>query len=146
MCEAGLSGRTCDSWYTHGVTSLFGAAGVRGRELEGEGGPSCMSFTELLRFRELAAFGAYEGTLPPCNELVSDPVLLADFVKPVYSSPKKPCSFLWNFPPALDLEPVEETVVALAIEGRRSSPSGNLIPLPGAKPGDICPRLSEESL
>jgi hypothetical protein len=49
--------RTCVSWYTHGVTSLLGAAGVLGRELEGEGGPLRMvaSFKELFLLRDEAS-------------------------------------------------------------------------------------------
>ena len=79
-------------------------------------------------------------------ELDSEPCLL-DSSSPLYSSPKNPCSFLWNLPETLDLDPVEETVVALAMEGLRSSPSlGKFIPLCGEKPGEIWPRLSLESL
>jgi hypothetical protein len=47
----------------------------------------------------------------------------------------------------LDLEPVDETVVLLAIDGLRSSPSvGKFMPFMGAKPGEIWPRSSRESL
>jgi hypothetical protein len=101
------------------------------------------SFKELFLLRDEASEA--DCALLPCMELVSEFCLLGS-LSPVYSSPKKPCSFLWNFPPALDLEPVEETVVALAIDGRRSSPSGKFMPLWGTKPGDIWPRFSLESL
>lgn len=37
------------------------------------------------------------------------------------SSPKNPCSFLWNPRLMLDFEPELLTVVALATDGRRSS-------------------------
>jgi hypothetical protein len=85
--------RTCVSWYTHGVTSLLGAAGVLGLELDGEGGPLWKEelFTELFLLRALLC--AYEEGFPPCNELASEPCLLVSF-SPLYSSPKKPCSFL----------------------------------------------------
>jgi len=46
-----------------------------------------------------------------------------------------------------DLEPEDEMVVAEAIDGRRSWPSpGKPMPYGGAKPGDIWPRFSLESL
>jgi hypothetical protein len=138
-----LGYHTAGSAYSHGATSLFGAVGVRGLELEGDGGPL---LTELFLLRGSEELDAKGGRVLPCMELVSESCLLICFFKPVYSSPKNPCSFLWNLPLELDLEPVDDTVVALAIDGRRSSPSGNDIPLPGAKPGDICPRFSEESL
>jgi hypothetical protein len=46
----------------------------------------------------------------------------------------------------LPFDPWDEMVVALAIDGRLSSPSpGKLIPPVGAHPGDTWPRLSLES-
>ena len=129
------------------MTSLLGPAGVRGLELDGEGGPLRIevSFMELFLFRCPPIPGAKVG-MPLCMELDSEFCLLLSS-SPLYSSPKKPCSFLWNLPLTLDLEPEEDTVVALAMEGRRSSPSlVKLIPFCGAKPGDIWPRLSVESL
>ena len=140
---------TCVSWNTHGVTSsLLGPGpGVLGLELDGEGGPlrSEASFMELFLFRDPLAPGAKGGKLP-CIELDSEFCRLPSFCRSLYSSPKKLCSFFWNLPPILDLEPEEDTVLALAIDGRRSSPSGKVMPLCGAKPGDTCPRLSVESL
>lgn len=124
------------------MTSLLGAAGVRGLELVGDGGPLRMSFTELFLFR---CGPVPDGRVLPCIELVSDPCLLASF-RPVYSSPKKLLSLRCILALVLDLEPVDDTVVALAMDGRRSSPSGKFIPLRGANPGDTCPRFSVESL
>jgi hypothetical protein len=84
-----------------------------------------------------------------CSELVSEFCLLypdlpeCSFGK---SSPKKPCSFFENFPLMLPFDPCDDMVVALAIDGRLSSPSpGKPIPPGGAHPGDTWPRLSLES-
>ena len=132
---------TWGSWNTHGVTSLLGAgAGLLGRELPGLGALLSLnmaSFMELFRFREPP--GAKAG-MPFCSELVSEFCLLYPY-RPdgslLMSSPKKPCSFFENLPPMLPFDPCDEMVVALAIEGRLSSPSpGKPIPPGGAHPGD----------
>ena len=139
------------SWNTQGVTSLLACgAGVLGLELVGLGGPlgDLPSFTELFLYLPFPAPGANGGS-ELCMLLVSDACLLAlpSFAMPGYSSPKNPASFLLNLPLMLFFEPVEETVVALAIEGRLSSPSPEkLMPPGGAYPGDTCPRFSLLSL
>jgi len=123
------------------VTSLLGCGpGVRGLEVDpGLGGPlrDMASFSELFLFLANAP-GANAGSTPPCTELVSDGFLLLSFAASVpYSSPKKPCSFLWNLPLKLDLDPEDETVVALAMEGLRSAlSSGKAPPFGGTKPGE----------
>jgi len=132
---------TCGSWNTHGVTSLLGAgAGLLGRELPGLGALlslSMASFMELFRFRGPPDAKA---DVPFCSELVSEFCLLYPY-RPdgslSMSSPKKPCSFFENLPPMLPFDPWDEMVVALAIDGRLSSPSpGKPIPPVGAHPGD----------
>lgn len=131
------------------MTSLLGpgAVGVLGLELVGLGGllGVALSLTEL--FLNLEAAPIPLGTGPPCIELASESCLLSLSPFPVNSSPKKPCSFFLYRPPKLDLDPCDETVVPLATEGLRSSCScENVIPSGGAKPGDIWPRFSLESL
>ena len=140
---------TCESWKIQGVTSLLApAAGVRGLELPGLGRPLSRvmaSLTELFLFRDPPP-GANAGRLPPWIELASEFCLLPSWpTGPAYSSPKNPCNFL-RYLPLMLFEPVDETVVALAIDGRRSSSFGKRIPPGGAYPGEIWLRFSFESL
>lgn len=127
------------SWKAHGVTSLEGGGtGVRGLE-PGLGGLLCSiaSFIELFLFLPETTPCPNGGKEPFCIELASE------FWRPSFPpgtsfSPKKPLSFFCMRSCTLILEPVDETVVALAMDGRLSSPSmGKHMPLPGAKPGDI---------
>ena len=131
------------------MTSLLGAgAGVLGLELDGLGGVerNTPSFTELFLLFWLPPPGAKAGRLPCDMELVSEFCPLVS-CKPVYSSPKKPPKFFRNLPLTLLFEPVDDAVVALATDGLRLSPSfGKAMPFGGAKPGDIWPRFSAESL
>jgi hypothetical protein len=122
---------------------------VRGREPTGEPGrlfrllPKVL-FTEFVRPR---------GTRCDCVSGLRGVVrLVSEFCResPGNSSPKKPWSFLWNPRLMLDLDPELLTVVALATEGRRSSPGNPIVsslPLPGrGKPGESCATFSSESL
>lgn len=140
--------RTSGSWNTHGVTSLEGCgAGVRGLE-PGLGGPlrSIASFMELFLPLPAAPPGAKGGREPFCIELASEFCRLS-FPTGTSFSPKNPRSFFCIRSWTLAFEPVDETVVALAIDGLLSSPSvGKHMPLPGAKPGDIWLRFSLLSL
>lgn len=101
---------------------------MRGLELEGLGGPLLLmkaSFMELFLCLLLPPPGANGGRAPLFMELVSEFCLLLLWLgsKGTSFSPKKPCSFFCIRSLALCLEPVEDTVVALAIDGRLSSPS-----------------------
>lgn len=126
------------SWKTQGVTSLLGT-GVLG--LEGPG---------------LSALVVAEPCLPLSRSLApSAASVLAVWMLPSElflcssgskSSPKKPCSFLWNLLERLRLEPVDERVEVLATEGRLSSPHGIAPPLGGIEPGDIWAKSSDEEL
>jgi hypothetical protein len=104
------------------------------------------SFMELFLFRELPDPYPGNGFF---RELVSEFCLLYPYLLDgsfATSSPKKPCSFFVNFPPMLPLDPCDDIVVALAIDGRLSSPSpGKPMPPRGAQPGDTWPRLSLDS-
>lgn len=83
---------------------------------------------ELLRSLEPLV----DSVWPPCVELVSEFCRLLSCIAFEGSSPKKVWSFLCTLPAILALEPVDDTVVALAIEGRLSSPSiTKLMPLLG---------------
>lgn len=88
------------------------------------------SFMELFRFRPFPPPGANGGKGPFCIELVSEFCLLLLVLSNGTSfSPKKPCSFFCMRSLTLVLDPVDDTVVALAIEGLRSSPSvGKFMP------------------
>jgi hypothetical protein len=139
---------TSASWNTHGVTSLEACgAGVRGRE-PGLGGAlrSIASFMELFLCRPEAPLSANGGREPFCIELAAEFWRLS-FPMGTSFSPKNPLSFLCMRSCTLALDPVDDTVVALAIDGLLSSPSaGKHMPLPGAKPGDIWPKFSLLSL
>lgn len=105
------------------------------------------SFIELFLLREEPC--ANPGTAF-FKELVSEFCLLYPTYLPegsfAISSPKNPWSFFWNLLPMLPFEPCEDIVVALAMEGRLSSPSSvNPIPPGNAHPGDTWPRFSVES-
>jgi hypothetical protein len=141
--------RTLVSWYSHGVTSLE-VIGVRGLEkLAGELGRLLTSLTELLRFlaRSRCDCGSF-GILASGGRLTSEFCLES---MPGKSSPKKPCNFFmfWKPRPTLDLDPELLTVVALATDGRLSSPGYGASPpyceLPGLKPGES-DTSSDESL
>lgn len=147
---------TPGSWNIHGVISLVGStgAGVRGREFDGLGGPllALRSGVELLRVLGPPSPGAKGGSeaFPFCTKLASEFCLLSGSWRTpgrVTSSPKKPCSFLRALPFPLALEPTDDIVVALAIEGLLSSPSPGkpIAPPPGMNPGDTWPRFSLES-
>jgi hypothetical protein len=109
---------------------------------------SMASFIELFLFRELLEPHPGGGFF---RELVSEFCLLYPYRlldgSFAISSPKKPWSFFENFPPMLPLDPCDDIVVALAIDGRLSSPSpGKPMPPGSAHPGDTWPpRLSVDS-